>query len=245
MTTSFYSGSPQGISMQGNSYPSAGGALSQSHIHAVNNMNTLRMFNDVNSNDSSPFDLNDFPQLSSRPSSAGGSQGQLGMWMQLCFISDIFVTFCNNDTHTKLQVLYGIRVLALVPLVNRTMSLVFKMKISLHCRDSKVYCCLAKTWLFIALSCVLYQWIYYAIILYDYLRFWWLRSFLFGMSCRMKFMLSLSEGLLDLMHNYLQCLALLLLHFVPMLLLIGFYRYMLLFVCQASVLYVVNLVKMP
>ncbi|KEH30085.1 CCR4-NOT transcription complex subunit 2 [Medicago truncatula] len=71
-------GSPQGISMQGNSYPSAGGALSQSHIHAVNNMNTMRMFNDVNSNDSSPFDLNDFPQLSSRPSSAGGSQGQLG-----------------------------------------------------------------------------------------------------------------------------------------------------------------------
>lgn len=61
----------------------------------------------------------------------------------------------------------------------------------------------------------------------------------------MKFMLSLSEGLLDLMHNYLQCLALLLLHFVPMLLLIGFYRYMLLFVCQASLLYVVNLVKMP
>jgi len=40
----------------------------------------------------------------------------------------------------------------------------------------------------------------------------------------MKFMLSLLEGLLDLIHNYLQCLALLLLHFVPMLLLIGFYR---------------------
>lgn len=36
------------------------------------------MLNDVNSNDSSPFDLNDFPQLTSRPSSAGGPQGQLG-----------------------------------------------------------------------------------------------------------------------------------------------------------------------
>ncbi|KAG9129606.1 hypothetical protein Leryth_014450 [Lithospermum erythrorhizon] len=36
------------------------------------------MMNDVNSNDNSPFDINDFPQLSSRPSSAGGPQGQLG-----------------------------------------------------------------------------------------------------------------------------------------------------------------------
>jgi hypothetical protein len=76
------------------------------------------------------------------------------------------------------------------------------------------------------------------------IKYVFVKSFLFGMSCRMKFMLSLLEGLLDLMHNYLQCLALLLLHFVPMLLLIGFYRYMLLVVCQASVLYVVNLVKM-
>jgi CCR4-NOT transcription complex subunit 2 len=65
--------------MPGNSYPSAGGPFSQSHIHAVNNLNTMRMFNDVNSNDSSPLDPNEFPQLTSRPSSAGGSQGQLGM----------------------------------------------------------------------------------------------------------------------------------------------------------------------
>ncbi|KAI4334469.1 hypothetical protein L6164_019160 [Bauhinia variegata] len=43
-------GSPQVISMLGNSYPSAGGPLSQSHVQA----------------------------LTSRPSSAGGSQGQLG-----------------------------------------------------------------------------------------------------------------------------------------------------------------------
>ncbi|WJX50340.1 putative NOT transcription complex subunit vip2 [Trifolium repens] len=71
-------GSPQVISMPGNSYPSAGGPFSQSHIHAVNNLNTMRMFNDVNSNDSSPLDPNEFPQLTSRPSSAGGSQGQLG-----------------------------------------------------------------------------------------------------------------------------------------------------------------------
>ncbi|KAM6595727.1 probable NOT transcription complex subunit VIP2 isoform X1 [Cannabis sativa] len=71
------SGSPQVISMLGNSYPSAGGPLSQSHVQ-VNNLSSMGMLNDVNSNDSSPFDLNDFPQLTSRPSSAGGPQGQLG-----------------------------------------------------------------------------------------------------------------------------------------------------------------------
>lgn len=39
----------------------------------------MGMLNEVNSNDSSPFDINlDFPQLTSRPSSAGGPQGQLG-----------------------------------------------------------------------------------------------------------------------------------------------------------------------
>lgn len=71
-------GSPQVISMLGNSYPTAGGPLSQSHVQAVNNLSSMGMLNDVNSNDSLPFDINDFPQLSSRPSSAGGPQGQLG-----------------------------------------------------------------------------------------------------------------------------------------------------------------------
>lgn len=64
--------------MLGNSYPTAGGPLSQSHVQAVNNLSSMGMLNDVNSNDSLPFDINDFPQLSSRPSSAGGPQGQLG-----------------------------------------------------------------------------------------------------------------------------------------------------------------------
>ena len=63
--------------MLGNSYPSAGGPLSQNHVQSVNSLNSLGMLNDVISNDNSPFDINDFPQLSSRPSSAGGSQGQL------------------------------------------------------------------------------------------------------------------------------------------------------------------------
>ncbi|KAI3819750.1 hypothetical protein L1987_13598 [Smallanthus sonchifolius] len=63
--------SPQVMSMLGNSYHS-GGLLSQNHV------NSMGMMNDVNNNDSSPFDLNDFPQLSSRPSSSGGAQGQIG-----------------------------------------------------------------------------------------------------------------------------------------------------------------------
>ncbi|XP_057978877.1 probable NOT transcription complex subunit VIP2 isoform X2 [Malania oleifera] len=70
--------SPQVISMLGNSYPTAGGPLSHNHVQAVNNLSSMGMLNDVNSNDNSPFDINDFPQLTSRPSSAGGPQGQLG-----------------------------------------------------------------------------------------------------------------------------------------------------------------------
>ncbi|XP_058198984.1 probable NOT transcription complex subunit VIP2 [Rhododendron vialii] len=70
--------SPQVISMLGNSYPTAGGPLSQSHIQAMNNLSSMGMLNDVNSNDGAPFDINDFPQLTSRPNSAGGPQGQLG-----------------------------------------------------------------------------------------------------------------------------------------------------------------------
>ncbi|KAL2541149.1 NOT2/NOT3/NOT5 family [Abeliophyllum distichum] len=70
--------SPQVISMLSNSYPTAGGPLSQNHVQAVNNLNSMGMLNDMNANDGSPFDINDFPQLSSRPSSAGGPQGQIG-----------------------------------------------------------------------------------------------------------------------------------------------------------------------
>lgn len=69
--------------MLGNSY-AAGGPLSQNHVQAVNSMNSMGMLNDVNSNDGAPFDINDFPQLTSRPSSAGGPQGQLGMNNSTC-----------------------------------------------------------------------------------------------------------------------------------------------------------------
>ncbi|XP_010921271.1 probable NOT transcription complex subunit VIP2 isoform X3 [Elaeis guineensis] len=70
---------PQMLGMLGNSYPTSGGPLLQSQIQGGNNaLSSMGMLNDVNSNDSSPFDMNDFPQLTGRPSSAGGPQGQLG-----------------------------------------------------------------------------------------------------------------------------------------------------------------------
>lgn len=64
--------------MLGNSYPNAGGPLSQSHVQSVNNLTSMGILNDMNSNEGAPYDINDFPQLSSRPSSSGGPQGQLG-----------------------------------------------------------------------------------------------------------------------------------------------------------------------
>ncbi|KAK1357355.1 putative NOT transcription complex subunit VIP2 [Heracleum sosnowskyi] len=69
--------SPQVMSMFGNSYPS-GGQLSQNHVQSVNSMNSMGMLNDVNTNDGAPFNINDFPQLTSRPTSSGGPQGQFG-----------------------------------------------------------------------------------------------------------------------------------------------------------------------
>ncbi|KAJ6820025.1 putative NOT transcription complex subunit VIP2 isoform X2 [Iris pallida] len=68
---------PQMLGMLGNSYPTSGGSLSQSQVRGNNPLSSMGMLNDIN-NDNSPFDLNDFPQLTGRPSSAGGPQGQLG-----------------------------------------------------------------------------------------------------------------------------------------------------------------------
>ncbi|KAL8115683.1 putative NOT transcription complex subunit VIP2 isoform X1 [Apium graveolens] len=77
MSGALQQASPQVISMLGNSYPS-GGQLSQNHVQSVSSMNSLGMLNDVNTNDGAPFNINDFPQLTSRPSSSGGPQGQIG-----------------------------------------------------------------------------------------------------------------------------------------------------------------------
>lgn len=70
---------PNMISMLGNSYPTSGGLLSQRQLQGGNNsLSSMGMLSDMNFSDSSPFDMNDFPQLSGRPNSAGGPQGQMG-----------------------------------------------------------------------------------------------------------------------------------------------------------------------
>ncbi|KAF0914314.1 hypothetical protein E2562_028200 [Oryza meyeriana var. granulata] len=68
-------GSPQMMNMMGNSYPTSGGSLSQNQIQGGNNsLGSMGMLHDAS--DGAPFDINDFPQLTGRPSSAGGPQGQ-------------------------------------------------------------------------------------------------------------------------------------------------------------------------
>lgn len=75
------------MSMLGNSYTSGGGPLSQSHVQAVNNLNSMAMLNDVNSNENSTFGVDDFPLLNNRPNSAGGAHGQIGNVRTLFFSS--------------------------------------------------------------------------------------------------------------------------------------------------------------
>lgn len=69
---------PQIMGMLRNSYTMPGGPLSQRQLQGGNNLlSSMGILNDVNSNDGSPFDINDFPQLNGRPNSAGGPQGSL------------------------------------------------------------------------------------------------------------------------------------------------------------------------
>ncbi|KAL6556760.1 hypothetical protein OROHE_006636 [Orobanche hederae] len=72
---------PQVVSMLGNSYSGGGVPLSQNQFHAGNNnFSFMALLNDPNAHDTATFDVNnDFPQLSGRPPSAGGSHGQIGL----------------------------------------------------------------------------------------------------------------------------------------------------------------------
>ena len=75
----FSPASPQFMNILGSSYPTPGGTLSQNQVQAGNNsFSSSGMLHDGNSGDNSPFDINDFPQLTGRPNSAGGGQGQYG-----------------------------------------------------------------------------------------------------------------------------------------------------------------------
>ncbi|PKA51816.1 hypothetical protein AXF42_Ash008045 [Apostasia shenzhenica] len=70
---------PQMMGMLRNSYTMSGPPIPQSQLQGGNNLlSSMGMLSDGNSNDVSPFDMNDFPLLTARPDSTGGSQGQLG-----------------------------------------------------------------------------------------------------------------------------------------------------------------------
>eukprot|EP00250_Pteridium_aquilinum_P014007 c21716_g1_i1 orf=34-1839(-) len=71
-------GSPQMVSLLGNSFPNSLGNMTQGQVATGNGqLSSMGLMNEVTANDGAAFDLNDFPQLSTRPSS-GGSQGGIG-----------------------------------------------------------------------------------------------------------------------------------------------------------------------
>lgn len=75
--------SPQFMNMLGGSYPTPGGSLSQNQMQTGNSsLGSSGMLRDGSSGDT-PFDMNDFPQLTGRPNSAGGGPGQYGNTIML------------------------------------------------------------------------------------------------------------------------------------------------------------------
>jgi hypothetical protein len=92
--------SPQFMNLLGSSYPTPGGSLSQNQVQAGNNsLGSSGMLHDGSSGDNAPFDINDFPQLTGRPNSAGGGQGQYGNIANVANLQMIlyYITsgFCN------------------------------------------------------------------------------------------------------------------------------------------------------
>jgi CCR4-NOT transcription complex subunit 2 len=87
--------SPQFMNMLGSSYPTPGASLSQNQMQAGNSsLGSSGMLRGGSSSDT-PFDLNDFPQLTGRPNSAGGGQGQYGNTTMLTQSShNIVLTTC-------------------------------------------------------------------------------------------------------------------------------------------------------
>lgn len=80
--------------MLGNSYSGAGVPLSQNQFQAGNNnFSFMALLNDSNAHDNATFDVNDFPQLSGRPPSAGGSHGQIGSSIKQQ-INCVYVLLC-------------------------------------------------------------------------------------------------------------------------------------------------------
>ena len=98
--------SPQFMNLLGSSYPTPGGSLSQNQVQAGNSsLGSSGMLHDGSSGDNAPFDINDFPQLTGRPNSAGGGQGQYGNTAMLANLLMIlkYITsdFCNLKGHCE------------------------------------------------------------------------------------------------------------------------------------------------
>lgn len=90
------------LNMMGSSYPTSGGSLSQNQIQGGNNsLGSMGMLHDAS--DGAPFDMSDFPQLTGRPSSAGGPQGQYGNDSYIFFINweDALTISLNNRLPTE------------------------------------------------------------------------------------------------------------------------------------------------
>jgi len=83
------------VSLIGNTFSSSLGAANTGQtIMGNGHQVSMGLANDLNSNDSAPFDINDFPQLTSRPNSSGGAQGQLGgFWLSHFLHVFVFAVF--------------------------------------------------------------------------------------------------------------------------------------------------------
>jgi CCR4-NOT transcription complex subunit 2 len=84
------------MNLLGSSYPTPGGSLSQNQVQSGSgSLGSSGMLYEGSSGDNAPFDINDFPQLTGRPNSAGGGQGQYGntaMLPNLPMISRLYIT---------------------------------------------------------------------------------------------------------------------------------------------------------
>ena len=135
--------------MLGSSYPTSGGSLPQNQIQAGNNsLSSIGMLHDAN--DTAPFDINDFPQLTGRPSSAGGPQGQYGKSAGNQYILIMIRRVANFFKFQGFQGHYASKELVLIPLFNKARNSAFKMKTSRLCLDSKVV-----TVKFVTINCLL------------------------------------------------------------------------------------------
>jgi CCR4-NOT transcription complex subunit 2 len=75
----FFTSIPQFMNLLGSSYPTPGGSLFQNQVQSGSgSLGSSGMLYEGSSGDNAPFDINDFPQLTGQPNSAGGGLGQYG-----------------------------------------------------------------------------------------------------------------------------------------------------------------------